>query len=154
MPGFAGRRAELASLDRLLDAPQTDDTPMAVAITAISGTAGVGKTALALRWAHQAADRFPDGQLYLNPRGYDPAGTVYDSVDALRHVLTALGVPASRMPAELEGQIGLYRSLLAGKRVLIVLDNVRDAQHARRLLPGAPGCLAIATGQMSEINLG
>ncbi|WP_186316015.1 AfsR/SARP family transcriptional regulator [Catellatospora sichuanensis] len=145
-PVFSGRADELRRLDDLLpDTPTTGLTT--VVISAISGTAGVGKTTLAVRWAHRIADRFPDGQLYLNLRGYDSAGTALSTAEAVRGFLDALAVPPHRMPTTLDGQLGLYRSLLAGKRVLVVLDNVRDAEHVRPLLPGSPGCLVLVTSR-------
>jgi DNA-binding SARP family transcriptional activator len=140
---FVGRAAELASLDALLDC----DPPTAVIISAISGTAGVGKSALAVHWAHRVADRFPDGQLYVNLRGFDPGGRAMAAADALRGFLDALGVPAQRIPADFDAMVGLYRSLLAGKRMLIVLDNARDAYQVRPLLPGAPTALVVVTSR-------
>jgi len=142
--GFTGRTAELAALDALLDRPA--DVP-AVVVTAVAGTAGVGKTALAVRWAHRVAPRFPDGQLYVNLRGFDPGGQVVSPANAVRGFLDALGVPAERIPAGLDAQTALYRSLLAGRRILVVLDNARDADHARPLLPGSPTALAIVTSR-------
>ncbi len=122
-------------------------------ISAIGGTAGVGKTALALRWAHQVADRFPDGQLYVNLRGFDPALPPMSAAEAIRLVLDALGVPAERVPASLDAQAGLYRSVLAGKKMLIVADNAADAGQVRPLLPGSPGCLVIATSRSTLAGL-
>src|SRR5262249_32651929 len=117
---FTGRSAELAALTNLLqDRPDTDGT---VVISAIGGTAGVGKTALAVYWAHQVADRFPDGQLYVNLRGFDPTGQVMDPAEAVRRFLDALQVPPERIPADLGAQAALYRSLLTGRRMLVVLD--------------------------------
>ena len=139
---FVGRAAELKVLDGLLgQAPGSRDSKGgAVIISAIGGTAGVGKTALAVHWAHQVADRFPDGQLYANLRGFDPAGTPAAPGEVIRAFLDALQVPADRIPPGPAEQAGLYRSLLAGRRMLIVLDNARDAAQVRPLLPGAPGC--------------
>jgi DNA-binding SARP family transcriptional activator len=148
VPAFVGRDAELAGLDALLRATvqATAAGTATLVIAALSGTAGVGKTALAVHWAHRAAAQFPDGQLYVNLRGFDPGGAVEPS-EALRGFLDALGVPAARIPESLPAQAGLYRSLLAGKRVLVVLDNAKDAGQARPLLPGSPGCLAIVTSR-------
>jgi tetratricopeptide (TPR) repeat protein len=156
--GFAGRAAELAALDRLLaagkdppDGPARGST--AVVISAVSGTAGVGKTALAVRWAHRIAGRFPDGQLYVNLRGFDPGGQVLAAAAAVRGFLDALQVPAERIPAGLDAQAALYRSLLAGRRVLVVLDNARDAEQARPLLPGTPTALVVVTSRNQLTSL-
>jgi DNA-binding SARP family transcriptional activator len=142
---FAGRGRELAYLDRLLTGNVA--TPTAVVVSAVSGTAGVGKTALAVHWAHRVAERFPDGQLYVNLRGFDPCRPPMEPVEAVRGFLDAFGVPNQRIPLDLDAQTGLYRSLLAGKRVLVVLDNARSAEQVRPLLPGAPGCLTIVTSR-------
>jgi DNA-binding SARP family transcriptional activator/tetratricopeptide (TPR) repeat protein len=144
VPAFAGRGAELASLDALLPAAAR---AAAVIISALSGTAGVGKTALAVHWAHRVSERFPDGQLYVNLQGFAPGGAALEPSEAVRGFLEAFGVPVARIPADLTGQAGLYRSMLAGKRVLVVLDNARDVEQARPLLPGSPGCLAIVTSR-------
>ena len=148
LAAFAGREAELASLDAIL--PETnrgEDTGGAAVIAAVSGTAGVGKTALAVWWAHQVAGRFPDGQLYVNLRGFGPQGDVVDPESAVRRFLEALGLPQERIPDTVQAQTGMYRSLLAGKRVLVMLDNARDATQVRPLLPGSPGCLALVTSR-------
>ena len=116
-------------------------------ISAIGGMAGVGKTALAVHWAHQVAGEFPDGQLYVNLRGFGPSGDPIAPDWAVRGFLDALGVPAERVPANLEAQTGLYRSLLAGKRVLLVLDNARDEDQVRPLLPASPRCLVVITSR-------
>jgi len=149
VPAFIGRDAELASLDALLPATvqATAAGPATVVIAALSGTAGVGKTALAVHWAHRAAAQFPDGQLYVNLGGFDPGGAAMQPSEALRGFLDAFGVSAARIPESLPAQAGLYRSLLAGKRVLVVLDNAKDAGQARPLLPGSPGSLAIVTSR-------
>jgi len=139
---FTGRQAELSALTRLLE----QDEAGTVVISAIGGTAGVGKTALAIRWAHQAADRFPDGQLYANLRGYDPDQPVA-AADALAGFLRSLGVPGPEIPDEMEDRARLYRSRLAGRRILVLLDNARDSEQARSLLPGDPGCVAIVTSR-------
>lgn len=149
VPVFAGRGAELASLDALLPAPAETGAPRpaAVVISALLGTAGVGKTALAVHWAHRVSARFPDGQLYVNLQGFDPGEAALAAGEALRGFLEAFGVPAVRIPADLPARAGLYRSVLAGQRVLVVLDNARDVEQVRPLLPGSPGCLAIVTSR-------
>jgi DNA-binding SARP family transcriptional activator/tetratricopeptide (TPR) repeat protein len=146
---FVGRGAELDILDAISrEAVEAHARPDAVvAVSVISGTAGVGKTALAVYWAHRASEWFPDGQLYVNLRGFDPASAPLDPGEVLRGFLASLGVPPRRVPSGLDAQLGLYRSVLSGKRVLVVLDNARDADHVRSLLPGSPGCMAIVTSR-------
>ncbi|WP_460523203.1 AfsR/SARP family transcriptional regulator [Flindersiella endophytica] len=143
--GFSGRENELDRLDGLLTAG--GHQPTAVVISAVSGTAGVGKTALAVHWAHRVRDEFTDGQLYVNLRGFDPAGPPVTPAEAVRGFLDAFEVPPQRIPAAFEAQIALYRSLLADRKVLIVLDNARDAEQARPLLPGAAGSLVVVTSR-------
>src|SRR5260370_25959511 len=128
-------------------------TPAAMVISVIWGTAGVGKTALAVHWAHQVAAEFPDGQLFANLRGFDPSGAPVQAATAVRRFLDAFQVPAARIPADLDAQIGLYRSLLAGERMLIVRDNARDPEQVRPLLPGAAGCLVLVTSRNQLTDL-
>jgi DNA-binding SARP family transcriptional activator len=144
-PGhFTGRAAELALLDSMLDGR---DDGAGVPITAMTGMAGVGKTALALRWAHREAHRFPDGQLYANLRGFHPRDTAATVSEVIRNFLDAFGIPAPSIPVGLDAQAGLYRSLLAGKRVLVILDNARDSDQVRPLLPGDGDCAVIVTSR-------
>jgi DNA-binding SARP family transcriptional activator len=152
VPHFTGRAGPLAALTAVLDRSQAE-CPGTVVISAISGTAGVGKTALAVHWAHQVAERFPDGQLYVNLRGYDPSGAPVPPAEAVRGFLDALGVVASHVPAGPQAQAGLYRSLTAGKRMLILLDNARDAAQVRPLLPGSAGCLVLVTSRSQLTGL-
>ncbi|MEW1587240.1 BTAD domain-containing putative transcriptional regulator [Micromonospora vinacea] len=144
VPTFTGRDAQLAALDALVDRGGA---------VVVSGTAGVGKTALAVHWAHHAAGRFPDGQLYVNLRGFDPAATPTEPARALRGFLEALGVAAARMPSDPDTMASLYRTTVAGKKLLVVLDNARDADQVRPLLPGSPDCLAIVTSRDQLIPL-
>ncbi|GIG56944.1 SARP family transcriptional regulator [Longispora fulva] len=141
---FTGRHAELADLDRLAGSGP-DGT--AVLITLVTGTAGVGKTALAIHWGHQRSDLFPDGQLYVDLRGYDP-GPPVSALVALSRLLRALGVEPERIPEDLDAAAERYRSLLAGRRMLVVLDNAATAEHVRPLLPGSsPGCQVLVTSR-------
>jgi tetratricopeptide (TPR) repeat protein/DNA-binding XRE family transcriptional regulator len=143
---FTGRAAELAALTRILDDAGAG-APGTVVISAIGGTAGVGKTALAVHWAHHAAHRFADGQLYVNLRGFDPSGTPAAPAEAVRGFLDALGVPPERIPVPPDAQAALYRSLVADKQILIVLDNARDEQQVRPLLPASPRSLVLLTSR-------
>ncbi|MGI5241083.1 tetratricopeptide repeat protein [Dactylosporangium sp. CA-139066] len=143
VPTFTGRAAALRRLDGLLGA---DGEPLGAAVVAIAGTAGVGKTALAMHWAHRVKDRFPDGQLYVNLRGY-AQGAPLRPIEALARFLHALGTPPDGVPLEVEEAAGVYRTLLAGRRILVVLDNARDAEQVRPLLPGGVGCLAVVTSR-------
>jgi DNA-binding SARP family transcriptional activator/tetratricopeptide (TPR) repeat protein len=145
LPAFAGRRTEMRLLQSLL--PPAGEPPRGLTTVAMDGMPGAGKTTLAVHWAHSVADRFPDGQLYVNLRGFDPNGVELTAAEALRGFLAALGVPPDRIPDSLDAQTGLYRSLLANRRVLVLIDNARDVGQIRPLLPGAAGCHVIVTGR-------
>ncbi|MFD6566610.1 BTAD domain-containing putative transcriptional regulator [Micromonospora profundi] len=134
---FTGQRQALAELDRLL--------PEAGA-AAIAGSAGVGKTALAVHWAHRVAHQFPDGQLFINLHGYAPQPPLRP-IEALGVLLRSLGVRPEEVPVDVAGASAMYRSLTAGKRMLVVLDNARSAEDVRPLLPGGPGCLVLITSR-------
>jgi len=172
---FTGRADELAELDLLLaetsgrasqygpigvlgeagcpgEAGGMAAQPSAVVIAVVSGTAGVGKTALAVRWARQAAGAFPDGQLYVNLRGYDPGQPVLPA-DALAGFLRALGMAGQDVPPGEDERAAAYRSLLNGRRVLVVLDNAASVEQVRPLLPGCPSCLVIVTSRDSLAGL-
>jgi tetratricopeptide (TPR) repeat protein len=141
---FIGRTRQLETLTRLVD--QAMESTGATVIV-IEGTAGVGKTTLANQFGHRICDRFPDGQLYVNMRGFDETGRPMTDGEALRGFLDALGVSQEAHSAAVDDQAALYRSVLAGRRVLVILDNASDAGQVRRLLPGAPGCLVLVTSR-------
>ncbi|MEU8377853.1 tetratricopeptide repeat protein [Streptosporangium sp. NPDC048865] len=144
MRGFVNRTDEFEELNTVLIGEDGD--PRVISVYVIAGTAGVGKTSLALRWAHQVRDRFPDGQLYINLRGYDP-GEPVTAYGALYRFLVALGVRTHSVPQDPDAAAALYRSRLAGRRVLIVLDNAATARQIRPLLPGDAGCLVVVTSR-------
>ncbi|WP_063775003.1 ATP-binding protein [Streptacidiphilus anmyonensis] len=124
-----------------------------VLITAVAGMAGVGKTTLAVHWAHRVADGYPDGQLYVNLRGFDPGGNALDPGEALGGFLVALGVPAREIPEGTAERGALFRERTAALRLLVVLDNARDADQVRPLLPEGPGCLALVTSRSQLTGL-
>ena len=142
--GFSGRVRHLKELDQLL--PGEGDATAGV-ITAIAGTAGIGKTALAVHWGQSARHHFPDGQLYVNLRGFDPDRAPVPPAEALLGFLEALDLPPATVPIGLAARSALYRSLLVDRRMLVVLDNARDADQVRPLLPGGRGCLAVITSR-------
>lgn len=148
VPEFVGRRQQLRELDGLLDGGG-----LAARICVVFGTAGVGKTALAVHWARTVAERFPDGQLYVNLHGLNHGGVRITPAEALSGFLSALGIPAARIPADTRARTGLFRGALAGRRMLIVLDNADDAGQVRPLLPDAPGCLTLVTSRLLLTSL-
>jgi DNA-binding SARP family transcriptional activator len=145
LPDFTGREAPLARLNALLDRATGANPTVPIAV--VTGTAGVGKTSLAVHWAHGVRDRFPDGQLYVNLRGFDPGGAATDSAEVVRGFLAAFGVPAGRVPDTPESQAALYRSMLADRRVLVVLDNAWDTAQVQPLLPGGATCVVVVTSR-------
>jgi DNA-binding SARP family transcriptional activator/tetratricopeptide (TPR) repeat protein len=149
---LTGRDGELDDLDRILNEADAD-SPGTVTIAAISGTAGVGKTALAVCWAHQVADRFRDGQLYANLRGFGPSGSPAAPAEVILGFLDALGIAPQRIPRGPVAQAELYRSALAGRRMLIVLDNARDEEQVRPLIPAIPGSLVLVTSRSEMAGL-
>ena len=150
--GFTGRHAALSGLDLLVHDDDADDRPQAVVITAIQGMPGIGKTSLAVHWAHRVARRFPDGQLFLDLGGHSQHGAV-TVLDALGHMLRGLGVDGMQIPADEEGRAVVYRSVIAGRRVLIVLDNAASAEQVRPLIPGTSSCLVVVTSRNRLVGL-
>jgi tetratricopeptide (TPR) repeat protein len=144
-PHFIGRTSELTQLTDALDtAVETGTTVM---ISALAGAGGVGKTALALHWANSNLHRFPDGQLFVDLQGFSPAGSPVKPAEAVRGFLAAFGIELDRMSADLHAQTGLYRSLVASKRILIVLDNAASIEQVEPLLPGSPACTVLVTSR-------
>lgn len=146
VPAFAGRAGPLQRLDKLLDGAAGG------VVCALEGMAGVGKTALALHWAHRVAARFPDGQLYVNLRGYAP-GVPLRPLPVLAQFLRSFGVPHSRVPTDLAEAAAAYRSLLADRRVLVLLDNAADPEQVRPLLPGGAECVTLVTSRSALAGL-
>ncbi|GAA2903988.1 BTAD domain-containing putative transcriptional regulator [Streptosporangium fragile] len=142
--GFIGRAAELARLSALAHPGERSGAPV---IGTIDGMAAVGKTALAVHAAHRLADRFADGQLFIDLHGFTQGMPPVDPADALGRMLGALGVPGEQIPPDLDARAALYRTRLAGRRVLILLDNAAEESQVRPLLPGAPGCLTLITSR-------
>ncbi|MEV7038060.1 NB-ARC domain-containing protein [Amycolatopsis sp. NPDC051061] len=145
--GFVNRLRDLARLDEIID-----DSTAPGATIAVVGTAGVGKTSLAVHWAHRIRARFPDGQLYVNLHGYDP-GPPITPHEVLERFLHALSVPVAAVPADLESRAALFRSLLFGRRMLVVLDNAATVGQVRPLLPGNSECLVLVTSRSSLSGL-
>ena len=158
---FTGRAGELRALTALIEGGGIegggieggDKTPGTAVITALSGMGGVGKTALAVHWAHQVGPAFPDGQLYVDLRGFSPDAVPVAPAEAVGVFLEALGVPSSQIPVAAEVRYALYRSLIADKRMLVVLDNARDAAQVRPLLPGTASCVALVTSRRRLTSL-
>ncbi|WP_336111705.1 AfsR/SARP family transcriptional regulator [Streptomyces sp. PTD9-10] len=150
VPGFTGREVELALLDTLVASRDRQHGP---AIGLITGIAGVGKTGLAVRWSHRAAQHFPDGRLFADLRGYDEHHEPTPARDAMSRFLRSLGVPSDQIPTETEDLVALYRSVLAERQVLLVLDNVRSFAQIQPLLPGSGGCAVLVTSreQLEEL---
>jgi len=146
---FGGRAVELTALDELLLERRSAG---ALVVAAVSGTAGVGKTALAVHWAHRVHSAFPDGQLYVDLHGYGPEQPLR-AVDVLGRMLAAVGVASSELPPDGDQRAGLYRTLLDGRRMLIVLDNAASSEQVRLLLPGSPTCLVLVTSRNSLVRL-
>lgn len=142
VPRFVGRVAEFAEARRWLDAPDDESATLVV-----TGPAGVGKTSFAVRLGHAANAQFPDGQVYVNLRGFDPHKPPMPPDEAVHRLLDALGVSPHRIPASTQAQLGLYRTKLAGRRMMVLLDNARDADQVLPLLPGSPSCRVVVTSR-------
>jgi DNA-binding SARP family transcriptional activator/tetratricopeptide (TPR) repeat protein len=156
IPTFVGRTAELARIEELTrteelttggDGGASVAGSASAAILVIDGMAGVGKTALAVHYGHEVARRYPDGQLFADLRGVDPRQAAVTAGEALGRFLRAFDVEPDRIPVDLDERTALYRSMLAGRRVLVVLDNAGSADQVRPLLPVEPTCLAVVTSR-------
>jgi hypothetical protein len=150
-PGdFTGREEELARVRALLEGALGEAVggrAKPVVISAIDGMAGIGKSALALQAAHEVAERFPDGQLYVDLRGASPGAVPLAPLEGLGRMLRSLGLESAAIPTELEEAAARLRSLAAGRRLLVVLDNARDARQVRPLLPASPTCAVLVTSR-------
>lgn len=146
---FVNRSVEQDALTTLLGGARGEETPggEAVVISAIDGTAGVGKSTLVVHWAHRVRERFPDGELYVNLRGFDPAADPMPVADALASLLAGLGIAPEQQPADVEARAALLRSAAHGKRLLVLLDNAATTAQVRPLLPGSPSCLVVVTSR-------
>jgi tetratricopeptide (TPR) repeat protein len=143
--GFTGRTEQLARLDELLDS-------RAMPLTVVAGTAGVGKTALVVHWAHRVRSRFPDGQLYVDLRGYGPDARV-EPAEALEAFLRAMGLSGADIPFDVSDRAARFRSLVDGRKVLVVLDNAQSPEQVRPLLPGSASCAVVVTSRATLAGL-
>ncbi len=150
---IVGRADELTALDQIIAESDQIGAETHVEVVCLSGTAGVGKTTLAVHWAHRMRHTFADGSLYANLRGFDPSGVPVEATDILRRFLAALGVAPGSVPVDPDAMVAHYRSVTAGKRLLILLDNARDADHVRPLLPGTGSSLVIVTSRRRLTSL-
>ncbi|MFJ5036128.1 ATP-binding protein [Streptomyces sp. NPDC088560] len=148
---FQGREAVMAQVEQLT--AEAGERPVHTLITAVGGMAGIGKTSLAVHWAHRVADRFPHGQLYVNLRGFDPSADPAAPGEALAGFLTALGVPVRSIPDSTEERSAVFRQRTSGRRLIVVLDNARDSEQVRPLLPRSAGCLTLITSRNHLIGL-
>jgi DNA-binding SARP family transcriptional activator/Tfp pilus assembly protein PilF len=148
--GFTGRDGELAELERVLVGGGASGP---VVLTAVQGTGGIGKSALAIHAAHRLAERFPDGQVYVNLQGATPGLAPLGPGEVLGRLLRSLGVDPAQVPADTEEAAARWRSLVAGRRLLLVLDNARDAAQVRPLLPASPSCTVLVTSRQPLTTL-